>query len=637
MYENDRDEINFHKFLKSVRKSQKATQDQVRLGICSKSEMSRVEKGSRLPDKLVRDRMTARLGISGEEYEEYLLPREYRQWELRMEIIHAINKKDISSAEEKIAEYQGKYRDNNVDRQFVETMRFMVYEMKGYPQEALLEQIRVALACTVEDMDAALDGLHLLADQELNLIMEYIRLENVAPTGETLTEWKFKEYVKVVSYVENSQLDTLAQAKVYARVACLVAELVLADDVLEKRLRYALELCTCAIEVLRDSVRLYYFVELCEYRIKLIDALQTFIISEEEHTALKELNQLSHDWAELFHELYTENELPVYMENFTYLYTETECNNAVEVIKKRRKMMGLTQEKLGSMTCSAKTLSRIETGEVEPYMATVREIFDKLGLCAEYKRARVVTSDAEAMRKSLELVIQMNTGEYLKAHETFKMLSSMIDMNVVFNEQEMKRAEAHILKGLGELSEDEYRERLIDILECTMAINNVNIETQKYLSREEMSCVHNFSLYTEGEIGDKFRKYCEYICDELLAVERFETTKLSVYEIIMDESANRLGNRGEHVKSLRISKKLLKESLCSRRLSYIANCVYNELWNHQKLMELDQQLMDNAYVYKSLNRGLFISELSRMEDWKLFFQQKLQLFSNKIMDEQILD
>ena len=618
MYENDRDEINFHKFLKSVRKSQKATQDQVRLGICSKSEMSRVEKGSRLPDKLVRDRMTARLGISGEEYEEYLLPREYRQWEHRMEIIHAINKKDISGAEERIASYQEKYHDNNVDNQFVESMRFMVYEMKGCGKDILLVQIRKALACTVSDMDAALGDLHLLADQELNLIMEYIRLETVSPTGEDLAEWKFREYRKVISYVENSQLDTLAQAKVYARVAYLVAEVVLADVATEKKLRDALELCTRAIEVLRDSVRLYYFVELCEYRMRIIDTLGAFV-NPEEKISLNEMHRISKEWAELFHELYTENELPVYMENFTYLYTETECNNAVEVIRIRRKMMGLTQEKLGSMTCSAKTLSRIETGEVEPYMATVREIFDKLGLCAEYKRARVVTSDAEAMRKSLKLAFELNTGKYKMAEKTYSELVQSLDVDVIFNEQELKRIETLILRGLNKCDKAEVYEMLVDAIECTIALEDIVSKNEVYLSRTELTCVHNFALYAEGGMTDSLKLYCEDMCTRLLDLEYLDGSCLIAYEMIMYHCASHLGNCGKYEKSKDISRKLLKESLRNGRLFYLANCEYNELWINQKLH------IDDMQVHKSLLRGLQLSNLAKKENWKLFFQQKLDL------------
>ena len=101
MLPNDRDEINYHKFLKSMRKAQGVSLENVSLGIYTKSAMCRIEAGGRLPDKLVRDRFTARLGISGEEYEEYLLPREYKQWECRMEIIRCINRKDIVGAEEK--------------------------------------------------------------------------------------------------------------------------------------------------------------------------------------------------------------------------------------------------------------------------------------------------------------------------------------------------------------------------------------------------------------------------------------------------------------------------------------------------------------------------------------------------------
>ena len=139
MLENDRDEINYHKFLKSVRSAQKVSMEKVALGVCTKSGMCRIESGSRLPDKLVRDRLTARLGISGEEYEEYLLPREYKQWEERMEIIRCIDRKELDGIEEKIGAYEKAYDTNQVDIQFVEAMRFMVMEMKDVYDEELFE------------------------------------------------------------------------------------------------------------------------------------------------------------------------------------------------------------------------------------------------------------------------------------------------------------------------------------------------------------------------------------------------------------------------------------------------------------------------------------------------------------------
>ena len=376
-----------------MRKSQGVSLEKVSLGIYTKSAMCRIEAGGRLPDKLVRDRLTARLGISGEEYEEYLLPREYKQWECRMDIIRCINKKDIAGAEEKIAAYAETYNGNQVDIQFPIAMQFMIMKIKGCSDEELYNQVREAIDCTILDVEDALDGLHLLADQELNLIMEYVRLRKEVVPENDLTEWKLNTYRKIRTYVENSHLDKIARAKVYSKLACFVAELVLDIHKVElerstswpvthskEYLLAALELCNCAVESLRDSVRLYYFVELNEYRMKLIEALSILSLVEFDDE-FNELYHTSKEWANLLDEMYKENDLPTYMENDTHLYTETECNNVSDVIRIRRAMMGLTREKFCGNSGEAKTLARIEKGEENPTMGTVRLMFDMYLIC----------------------------------------------------------------------------------------------------------------------------------------------------------------------------------------------------------------------------------------------------------------
>lgn len=64
-----KDEINFHGFLVATRQIHNVSLKQLAEGLCSESEMQRVEKGERLPEKLMRDRIVARLGISDDNYE----------------------------------------------------------------------------------------------------------------------------------------------------------------------------------------------------------------------------------------------------------------------------------------------------------------------------------------------------------------------------------------------------------------------------------------------------------------------------------------------------------------------------------------------------------------------------------------
>ena len=623
MLANNRDEINYHKFLKSMRTSQNISLEKLGLGIYKKSAMSRVEAGERLPDKLVRDRLTARLGVSGEGYEEYLLPKEYTQWECRMEIIRCINHKDISAAEEKITAYANTYKSNTVDVQFALAMQFMVMEMKGCSEEELYVQICKAIDCTILDKDKALDGLHVLADQELNLMMEYVRLRKEVVPENDLTEWKLETYKKIAAYVKESRLDKIAQAKVYSKLACFISELILHVYEDEEHIRYALKFCNRAIEVLRDTVRLYYFVELNEYRMKLLERLRVYVKDEEEIKKLNRHLRRSSEWAKLFHELYTENELPVYMENFTHLYTETECNDACEVIRIRRGMLGLTREKMVGCACVDRTLLRIEKKECNPTMAVVRELFDRVGLCAEYKRAKVVTSNVEALEFASKLFFEMNTGKFSQALKTHEILCGKLDMNLDFNKQVMKRTKGVILNKLERISMREHKDMLKDAFECTLAFESILNKEDIYLSRSELSCIHNLALFTDGEIAEMCRNYLENVCFKLLEKHEVENGRFSVYEIVMNYCADYLGDIDRYKDSEKISRKLLKESLRNRKMLYLMNCEYNQLWNYQKMMQLSNHEIDNWYVHKSLHRGLLLSDLSKKDNWKRFFQQKI--------------
>lgn len=76
-------EINYHVFLIATRQMHGVTLNQLAEGLCSESEMQRIEKGERLPEKLMRDRIMARMGISDDNYEDYLQTEEYERWALR--------------------------------------------------------------------------------------------------------------------------------------------------------------------------------------------------------------------------------------------------------------------------------------------------------------------------------------------------------------------------------------------------------------------------------------------------------------------------------------------------------------------------------------------------------------------------
>ena len=166
-----------------------------------------------------------------------------------------------------------------------------------------------------------------------------------------------------------------------------------------------------AIELLRDSGRLYYFVELIDVLERLVNEYEVCLQRtnrKEEIEALQEELQEKIAWRNVIKQLYVEHNLSPYMEHFCHLYRGTESFCIGDVIRVRRQMFGMTKEQLCEGICSVKTLTRIENKKARTQMPIVRELFKRLGLCAEYIRARVITSDYEVIALADKYVLYHN-------------------------------------------------------------------------------------------------------------------------------------------------------------------------------------------------------------------------------------
>lgn len=622
MYINDRDQINYHGFIKALREMQGANLRQVAQGICSDSEVFRTEMGDRLPEKLMRDRITSRLGVSGEEYEEYLRPEEYRQWEIRMFILDSINKGDKEAAQKGIEEYDKIQDKNPVQEQFVDTMRYMYAKMSGASEDILRALIELAVVHTIPDIDSAFLGVHLLADQELNLIAEYTYAREYYGAKEDEFAWRLSEYLKILDYIDHSYMDTIGRSKVYPRTTSFICEWILNNKPKKKDLEMAFDLCTKSIELLRDASRLYYFVELVEYRREIIRRLLKHKMDEARKTELCAMYEKDGEWETLFKELYVEYDVPVYMPNFTYLYVETECNNVVEVIRTRRNMLKLSRVRVSDNICSEKTMERMENYTHSPSIVIVRDLFDRIGLCAEYKRARVITDNAEMLRIINEMVDYMNDWELDASIEYIQELEENLHMDISYNKQTVQRLRNIICLRNHELKEEELYKLALETLEYTIPFSAVIRKEDVYLTRAELTCIYDLAFRTQGEVSAFCFSIIEKNCTNAKN-ENINATNMCIYEMLMGELASYLGDNGDYKESLEFSEKLLKESLRHRRSVVLVNNMYNKIWNYKMKHELHNISYDNTTIINGIKKCISLAELDRKDTWVSFLQQKL--------------
>lgn len=618
MYINDRDQINYHGFLKALRAMNKVGQECVSTGICTVSGMNRFENGNRIAEKLMRDRLTARMGISGEKYEDYLQPREYARWQHRLRLIKAIEKRDLIVAKEELSAYEVLPKLNTPNKQFVEAMRYMILSLENASLDERLACVKKAIKYTVPNVKKALNGAHLLADQEINLIAEQMRL--LAPKAAVRDEraWRISEYEKLIAYMDNSHWEVLQKAKVYPKVVYYICQLIAQKEATEEELRHGLELCHTAIELLRDSRRLYYFIELTEMRKILAERFLLCDLSSSERTKIQEMLTENETWKKVFKELYAEYDIAPYMSNFCYLYYETECHNMAEVIEIRRKMFNLSRMKLSEGICTDRTIIRTERQSGCPNIEVIRMLFEKLGLCAEYRRAQIITTDVKALvLYNEDLYKEANDNNCEIALRYIDKIKGSIDMNLSHNKQELMRLENCLLHKAKQISEEIFALNIIQSLECTIDSLVLLRNRDKFFTRSEITCIHDLAFEVNTLVSEACLEIVEDICNEN-RMDKIES-RLSIREFLIGRWSEKLSDEKRYGESSEISNAVLKECLTHYRMLHLWDNLYNNIWNYQQ----ENELYVKSIVNKGLKMCVVLSQVIKDYNAAAFFQKKI--------------
>lgn len=474
MYENQHEQTKYNNFLKALRIWNEVSQRCVCKGICTPSGMNRFELGSRMPEKLIRDRLTARMGISCERFEDYLQPKDYVKYRLRQEIVTALEKEDLETAKVKLADYEAQKGLTSVHKQFVEAMRYMILSFEGAKEEVLFASITSALNDTVLDVEKALTKKQLLSPQEVNLILEQVRFMQPPNDVTDADEWRFAEYEKLILYIENSKWEKLLKVKIYPRVVNMICQLLLEKEFPKDRIRRGIELCENAIGLLKDTNRAYYLAELLEAKWMMSEGTEFKNVGKRKSKKL----------------------------DFCYLYYENDCYNIVEVIEKRRNMLGLSRVRLSEGICTDKTIIRFEREGVNPSMTIVRFLFERMGMCPEYRRAEIVTTDIEVFRwYHNDLVKCVKEKRFEEALACISTVKERINMDLPYNKQGISRVESYILFLDEKIDTREFVQKIKEAFECTIEFSALKNTKEKFLTHAEWMCVYHLAYFVDFEVS----------------------------------------------------------------------------------------------------------------------------------------
>lgn len=456
--------IVFPGYIHRLRRQQKLTLKQLCKGLCSPETIASVESGKLLPDKLLLDLILDRLGVGAEDYEHLLPDAEYQRWAARRRILHHITCGDMVHAGQMLAAYKTEYDiSNKPERQFYMSMYAQIRRCMGAAAEELSVLFTQTLALTAPTAGYVPLARLVLSSKELNLLLEaeHYRREGERPAL----------YREVLDYLEQKQMDRWNMAKIYPKAVYFLCRSELAKEERKPEPETLLKYCDRAVEILRDSERIYFLCEILELREQLVKIIEL----------QKELPENT----------YAEYKVTKEAFDYCYLYAEERVSCLNDAIRIRREMLGMSRRELAEGICDKKTLERLERKQTKTHLAIVQELLAKLGLPADHTRTELVTSNHRARELMENLRIQFNEKNWDKAAQLYDELRKLVPADSVFNRQELRNKEVLIRWKKKEISNEEYLRQMRETLELTLPFNAFLKEGEKYLTYEEQLCILN--------------------------------------------------------------------------------------------------------------------------------------------------
>ncbi len=566
----------FGNYLQYIREERGIVKEALCEGICTERFISRIECGEMVPDSMLQNALLERLGVGEENYEQYLDIEDYERWEAGMKILNAIVYEDWSAAERYLATYQCRKNydaKNNLEKQFVLSMHALIQRNAGANAEKLREIFKEAVALTMPEAEYKSVHDMVLSLKELNLLLEWEQYRE--------DRGRRERYLEIMSYVEE-YFDPIGIAKIYPKAVCLLCNC--KEEIAVKELR---GYCDKALEYLRDTSRIYFMWEILGLREKFlkrqIDGLR--VNSRDIMEDLCEKLEQTELWKKALEDSYEEFRVRKDTYEYCYLYVLKGVHSIGDVVKIRRKMLGLSREALVGEG-SVKTLKRMEEKKNNPQWRTMVKVFTKLGLPAEYARNTLRTENHQTKKQMAKLMRYINEKRWEEADNLFREIRKEVSEEDKFNLQVLMQKEAVIKFRLSEIGKEEYLDRMRAALELTLPLEAFLKEGEKYLTNQEQTCILN--LMQAMDANSECFKKCIKQFEECLKryIERgFLQTEDDIHSVVMAYIASELGNSGRYEDANEYDEIIVQGYLRFRKLRMLSLALYDRWWNDEECVK----------------------------------------------------
>ena len=628
------------KFMYKERCRRGISEQKISRGVCTRTELRKMENGDTPWKKMIGDYLLQRLGVPTEYLEVMADARELNGWRDREDICLVVFEQP-QKAQQLLEVYQKKYRKKTpFEEQFLKKMQTILL-MQAYKKsfesksvdveheksegENLVESARQTVLCTLSDeWEKKKLSKFLLAPCELESILLLANcLFLIGKTEEAMQMHK-----KVADYVKQAKFEPKVQILIYPQVALLGMKLELYAGNEEKALSYGME----ALELLRHQYSQRYVVFVLE---ELLNVLECISVKGKEDQKYKEEETEVTEFLKTFEELYR-----LFSHPKKRMWQSISVSNTHEIgltLKMLRKAMGLSAAKVSAANpdhLTARQIEKIEAGTHRPSgrnYEMLMQFHHKTGLEGQLL---LETDSLEVLHQRQEIVDFIIREEWDNAWESFQSFKEKLDVNVPLNRQEMIFLDTDIQHTYHKkLTAQEYVKQMEKALYCTMPKIPVEKWNMWVFQREE--------AIVAGNIAGKFlnsgeSKKAEELFSKLLQSfdMQMEHTRIPYrgYVVITTGLVNALGENKKYYQSIKQDERSINV-LLNDTIEDVDAFIYDICWS---LYELVNEYPDKKEKYQNWWRELFpiaykLAEFFCKKNDASFYEERVEKYLGEKM------
>lgn len=628
------------KFMYKERCRRGISEQKISRGVCTRTELRKMENGDTPWKKMIGDYLLQRLGVPTEYFEVMADARELNGWRDREDICLVVFEQP-QKAQQLLEVYQKKYRKKTpFEEQFLKKMQTILL-MQAYKKsfesksvdveheksegENLVESARQTVLCTLSDeWEKKKLSKFLLAPCELESILLLANcLFLIGKTEEAMQMHK-----KVADYVKQAKFEPKVQILIYPQVALLGMKLELYAGNEEKALSYGME----ALELLRHQYSQRYVVFVLE---ELLNVLECISVKGKEDQKYKEEETEVTEFLKTFEELYR-----LFSHPKKRMWQSISVSNTHEIgltLKMLRKAMGLSAAKVSAANpdhLTARQIEKIEAGTHRPSgrnYEMLMQFHHKTGLEGQLL---LETDSLEVLHQRQEIVDFIIREEWDNAWESFQSFKEKLDVNVPLNRQEMIFLDTDIQHTYHKkLTAQEYVKQMEKALYCTMPKIPVEKWNMWVFQREE--------AIVAGNIAGKFLNSGESKKAEELFSKlpqsfdmQMEHTRIPYrgYVVITTGLVNALGENKKYYQSIKQDERSINV-LLNDTIEDVDAFIYDICWS---LYELVNEYPDKKEKYQNWWRELFpiaykLAEFFCKKNDASFYEERVEKYLGEKM------